>query len=61
MSDEDVVTFAVNRHLVSGVDIVADSSGCYPNKNLAAHNERELSELHLKKNYNGTSPRQAWH
>lgn len=57
MSDEDVVTFAVNRHLFPSVDTVADSSGWYPNKNLAAHavdyvgriNERELSELHPKK------------
>jgi penicillin-binding protein 2 len=57
MSDEDVATFAVNRYLSPGVDIVADSSRCYPNKNLAAHavddvgriNERELSELHPKK------------
>lgn len=57
MSDEDVVTFAVNRHLFPSVDTVADSSGWYPNKNLAAHavdyvgriNERELSKLHPKK------------
>ncbi|MGH8501526.1 MAG: penicillin-binding protein 2 [Gammaproteobacteria bacterium] len=62
MNSEDVASFAINRHLFSGVDVAAHSSRRYPVQELAAHavgyagriNEAELRQLDPE-SYSGTS------
>ena len=62
LSDEEVARFAVNQHRFSGVEIGANPTRYYPQKNSFAHalgyvgriNEKELTRLD-KQDYEGTS------
>lgn len=62
LSDEEVARFAVNQHRFAGVEIEANSTRFYPQKNNFAHalgyvgriNEKELAVID-KQNYDGTT------
>ena len=62
LTDEEVARFAVNQHRFSGVEIAANSTRYYPQKQTFAHalgyvgriNEKELTKLD-KQAYEGTS------